>query len=77
MRHIFNNILTDALSLTTFRCSGCGKQFKLVIAGQTEMECPHCSYKYVLVLGEWQSKKWVDFLVKKQRERLDKSSPSH
>ena len=75
MTKAFNRI-PDVITLTTFRCSACGRQFQQVLLGQGEMACPHCQYRYVKVRDEWQSKKWVDFVVAKQRERLDKCSSS-
>ena len=74
MRHNFNEIPTETLALATFRCSACGRQFKLLLGTKTEIECPHCHYQYVCLRGEWQSKQWVEFLVAKQREWLEKNA---
>jgi DNA-directed RNA polymerase subunit RPC12/RpoP len=64
------NQIGDTINLVTFRCSACNKSFQLIILNQLGMECPHCHYQYVKVRGEWQSKKWVDYMLQKQRERL-------
>jgi Zn finger protein HypA/HybF involved in hydrogenase expression len=71
MKSSFNELPLN-IELTTFRCSACGKQFQVVILHQAEAECPHCHAIYVRVRDEWQSKKWIDFLVEKQRERLSR-----
>jgi len=69
VRTNFNQV-GESISIMTFRCSGCGQSFKLVILAQAEIECPHCHTKYVKVRGEWQDKKWVDMMVAAQRKRL-------